>query len=69
MYFTLENMACIVGAVAVGLMEAPENMRTGKIAAMLHADMESAKRFTGLVPRIPPGRVKAVATAPLNRLT
>jgi len=69
MYFTLENMACIVGAVAVGLMEAPENMRTGRIAAMLHADMESAKRFTDLVPRIPPGRIKAVATAPLNRLT
>ncbi len=69
MYFTLEDMACVIGAVAVGLMEPPENMLSGKIAAMLHADLESAKRFTDLVPRIPPGKVKAVATAPLNELT
>ena len=54
MYFTLEDMDCIIGAVAVGMMEPPENMRSGKIAAMLHADLESAKRFTDLVPRIPP---------------
>lgn len=69
MYFTLEDMACIIGAVAVGMMEAPENMRSGKIAAMLHADIESAKRFTDLVPRIPPGKIKAIASAPLNQLS
>lgn len=69
MYFTLEDMACIIGAVAVGMMEPPENMRSGKITAMLHADLESAKRFTNLVPRIPLGKVKAIASAPLDRLT
>jgi uncharacterized protein (DUF169 family) len=69
MYFTLEDMACIIGAVTVGMMEPPENMRSGKIAAMLHADLESAKRFTDLVPRIPPGKIKAIASAPLDRLT
>lgn len=37
--------------------------------SLLHADLESAKRFTDLVPRIPPGQVRAVASAPLNDLT
>jgi len=69
MYATLENMACIIGAVAIGMMEPPEIMRSGQIAAMLHADLESAKRFTELVPCIPPGRVKAIAAQPLDRLT
>ena len=69
LYFTLEDMACIIGAVALGMMDPPENMRSGKIAAMLHADLESARHFTELVPRIPSGHVKAVASAPLNRLT
>lgn len=68
MYFTLEDMACVIGAVAVGMMEPPENMLSGKIAAMLHADLQSAKRFTDLVPRIPPGKIKAIATAPLDAL-
>lgn len=69
MYFTADDMACIIGAVAMGMMEPPENMRSGKIAAMLHADLESAKRFTDLVPRIPFGKIKAIASAPLDRLT
>lgn len=68
-YCTLEDMACIIGAVATGMMEPPETMQSGQIAAMLHADLESARRFTDLVPRIPAGKVKAVASAPLNALT
>jgi len=68
MYATLEDLACVIGAVTLGMMEPPENMLSGKIAEMLHADLESARRFTKLVPRIPFGRVKAFAAAPLNRL-
>lgn len=69
MYFTVEDMACAVGAVAVGLLEPPEDMRSGKIAAMLHTDLKSAKKFTDLVPKIPYGKIKAVAAAPLSSLT
>lgn len=68
-YFTAKDMACVVGAVALGLIEPPENMKSGKIAKMLHVDLESAKRFTDLVPRIPYGKIKAVAVAPINNLT
>lgn len=69
MYATWQDMACVVGAVALGMMEPPENMRSGKIAEMLHADLDSARRFTELVSRIPAGTVKAFAAAPLDRLT
>jgi uncharacterized protein (DUF169 family) len=69
MYATLEDLACVIGAVTLGMMEPPENMRSGKIAEMLHADLESARRFTELVPRIPCGRVKAFASAPLSNLS
>lgn len=43
MYFTAEDMACIVGGVALGLLPEPENMKNGKIAKMLHADVEAAE--------------------------
>lgn len=69
MYATWQDMACVVGAVALDMIEPPENMRSGKIAEMLHADLDSARRFTELVPRIPAGTVKAFAAAPLDRLT
>lgn len=69
MYFTADDMACVEGAVALGLAEETENMKSGKIAGMLHADLESARRFTQLSPRIPFGRVKAVAVAPLCALS
>lgn len=69
MYFTAEDMACIVGGVTLGLVEEPENMRNGTIAKMLRADLESAKEFTTKVFKIPYGRFKAVAVAPLAQLT
>lgn len=69
LYFTAEDMACIVGGVALGLLPEPENMKNGKIAKMLHADLESAKEFTTTVPKIPFGRIKAVAVAPLFKLS
>lgn len=69
MYATLEDLACIVGAVTLGMMEEPEIMRSGKIAEMLHSDLRSARKFTEQVPRIPAGKIKAFAAAPLNQLT
>lgn len=68
-YFTAKDMACVIGAVSLGLIEPTEAMESGKIAAMLHADLESAKKFTDLVPRIPYGFAKAVAVDPLDKMT
>jgi len=68
MYFTAEDMACIVGGVTLGLIEEPESMKNGTIAKMLHADLESAKEFTTKVAKIPYGKFKAVAVAPLSKL-
>jgi uncharacterized protein (DUF169 family) len=68
MYAALEDLACIIGAVALGMVEEPEIMKSGKIAEMLHADLESARKFTEQVPKIPSGKIKAFASAPLNQL-
>jgi len=68
MYFTAEDMACIVGGVTLGLMPEPESMRNGKIAKMLHADLESSREFTSKVSKIPFGKFKAVAVAPMSKL-
>jgi uncharacterized protein (DUF169 family) len=65
MYFTAEDMACIVGGVTMGLIPEPESMKNGEIAKMLHADLDSSKEFTTKVAKIPYGKVKAIATAPL----
>lgn len=51
------------------MMDVLEIMRSGKIAKMLHSDLESARKFTELVPRIPYGKIKAFAAAPLNELS
>jgi len=69
MYFTAEDMACVVGGVTLGLIEEPESMKNGTIAKMLHADLKSAKEFTTKVSKIPYGRFKAVAVAPMAKLT
>jgi len=68
MYFTAEDMACIVGGVTMGLIPEPESMKTGEIAKMLHADLESAKEFTTKVAKIPYGKFKAVSVAPMSKL-
>jgi len=69
MYFTAEDMACIVGGVTVGLIPEPESMKNGEIAKMLHADLDSAREFTTRVAKIPYGKFKAVAVAPLSKLS
>ena len=68
MYFTAEDMACIVGGVTMGLIPEPESMKNGEIAKMLHADLDAAREFTTKVAKIPYGRIKAVAVAPMSKL-
>jgi len=68
MYFTAEDMACIVGGVTMGLIPEPEIMKNGEIAKMLHADLESAREFTSKVAKIPYGKIKAIATAPMAQI-
>lgn len=68
MYFTADDMACIVGGVTMGLIPESENMKNGEIARMLHSDLESSREFTTNVAKIPYGKVKAVATAPMYNI-
>jgi uncharacterized protein (DUF169 family) len=68
MYSTAEDMACIVGGVTLGLIPETENMKNGEIAKMLHADLESAREFTSRVAKIPYGKFRAVAVAPMSKL-
>jgi uncharacterized protein (DUF169 family) len=68
MYFTAEDMACIVGGVTMGLIPESESMKTGEIAKMLHADLESAKEFTTKVAKISYGKFKGVAVAPMSKI-
>lgn len=68
MYFTAEDMACIVGGVTMGLIPEPEIMKNGEIAKMLHADLASAREFTSKVAKIPFGKFKAVAVVPMATL-
>ena len=68
MYFTAEDMACIVGGVTMGLIPEPEIMKNGEIAKMLHADLKSAREFTRQVAKIPYGKFKAVAVAPMAKI-
>jgi uncharacterized protein (DUF169 family) len=68
MYFTAEDMACIAGGVTMGLIPEPEIMKNGEIAKMLHADLKSAAEFTGQVAKIPYGKFKAVAAAPMAKI-
>jgi len=66
-FFTVEDMACIVGAVVLGLQPMPENMRSGYIASAMRKDQDLARRFIETVPKIKYGDVKAVAVAPLQQ--
>jgi uncharacterized protein (DUF169 family) len=68
MYFTADDMACVVGGVSLGLLPEPENMKNGEIAKMLHANIQSAREFTSKAAKIPFGKIKAVAAAPMYRL-
>ncbi|PIU28890.1 MAG: hypothetical protein COT09_03620 [Candidatus Hydromicrobium americanum] len=67
-YFTANDMACIVGGVTMGLIPEPEIMKNGEIAKMLHADLKSASEFTTKVAKIPYGKFKAVAVAPIAKI-
>jgi len=68
MYFTAEDMACIVGGVTMGLIPEPDSMKNGEIAKMLHADIESSQSFTSKVPKISFGKFKAVAVALMSKI-
>ncbi|GAI19807.1 unnamed protein product, partial [marine sediment metagenome] len=66
-YFTVENMACIVGAVCLGLYPMPEQVESGKIADFWHKDRDAAREFIQSVPKIEYGEVKAIVIAPLHQ--
>jgi len=68
-FFTVEDMACIVGAVVLGLHPTPENMKSGYIALAMRKNQDLACRFIESVPRIEYGKVKAVTCAPLHQTT
>jgi len=68
-FFTVEDMACIVGAVVLGLHPMPENMESGYIALAMRKDQDLAREFLETTPRIKYGEVKAVACAPLHQTT
>lgn len=67
MYFTAEDMACVVGGVTMGLVPEPENMKNGEIAKMLYSGLDASKEFTSKVAKIPYGKFKAVAVAPMSK--
>lgn len=68
-FFTVEDTACIVGAVVLGLHPIPETMKSGYIALAMRKDQDLARRFVESVPKINYGEVKAVACAPLHQTT
>jgi uncharacterized protein (DUF169 family) len=68
-FFTVEDMACIVGAVVLGLYPMPENMKSGYMALAMRKNQDLARGFIETVPMIKYGEVKAVACAPLHQTT
>jgi len=67
LYFTAEDMACIIGAVTLGLYPVPEHIKNGEIASLLHKTKEGAKNFVDSVSMIPYGEVKGICVAPIHQ--
>lgn len=67
-YATAEEQMCKGGAAALGLMEAPEKIKTGEFYQSLgrFSSLGSAKRTMENVPKIDP-MMKAIIYAPLER--
>jgi len=66
---TAEDSLCVIGAVALGLMETPPHMASGEIFLKLGyiSDPEKAKEYQRCFSRLEP-RYKAFAVKPLERI-
>jgi uncharacterized protein (DUF169 family) len=66
-YATVDEQKCKGGASAIGLMEAPEKVKTGEMYYSLKrfSSLGSAKRTMDAIPKIDP-IMKAIAYAPLE---
>jgi uncharacterized protein (DUF169 family) len=68
-YATAEEQMCKGGAAAIGLMEAPEKIKTGEFYQSLgrFSSLGSAKRTMESIPKIDP-MMKAIIYAPLEKV-
>lgn len=66
-YFTQEDMCCIIGSVALGFEPATPAMESGEIAEVIYKDQEAARRFVNAAYKIRPGKFKAAVVAPLGQ--
>jgi uncharacterized protein (DUF169 family) len=68
-YATAEEQMCKGGATAIGLMEAPEKIKTGEFYQSLgrFSSLGSAKRTMESIPKIDP-MMKAIIYAPLEKV-
>jgi len=66
-YFTAEDMCCIIGSVALGLEPVSAAMESGEIALVMYQDRDTARRFVETAYKIPYGRFKAAVVAPINQ--
>jgi uncharacterized protein (DUF169 family) len=67
LYFTADDMCCIIGSVAMGFEPASSAMESGEIALKMYQDEEKARRFVDAAYKIPTGRFKAALVAPINQ--
>jgi uncharacterized protein (DUF169 family) len=67
LYFTAEDMCCIVGSVALGLDPVSSAMESGEIALKMYEDRGKAQRFVDAAYMIPYGKFKAAVAAPINQ--
>lgn len=65
---TQKNIACPAAAAAFGLLPLPEKIRSGQMLETLglFASRKAAATTMAQMPRIEPGRIKAIAAAPLE---
>jgi len=67
-FATRNDMACVVGAVTLGLIEEPEVMKKGYLASYSRKDLELAAEFTRTIPRVRDRQVSVVAFSPLGAM-
>jgi len=67
-FATRNDMACVVGAVTLGLIEEPEIMKKGYLASSSRKDLDLAVEFTKSIPRVHDKQVSSVAVCPLKSM-
>jgi uncharacterized protein (DUF169 family) len=67
---TVEDHACVIGALAAGHHAFDESMECGEIAKRdgVRCTQELCEEMTRTLPMMPEGEVKAIAFAPLDRM-